>query len=96
MNQNSIGGIDIRKEIDEIPWTVFSARKVRLGIVARYGLQLDQHEEHSLSSQIAVVLSEMCEVGKLSIYRGSGTHRPIRYTRTKTNRYNTGVNIYSD
>lgn len=75
--------IDIRKEIDDFPGSIFSAKKVRRRIIDKYGLYLDQHQEHSLGRRVGDVLSRMYDEGKLSIYKRSDAHHPIRYKRDK-------------
>ena len=75
--------IDIRKEIEDFPGSIFSARKIRRRIIAKYGLYLDQHQEHSLGRRVGDVLSRMYDEGRLTVYSRSDSNHPIRYKRDK-------------
>lgn len=83
MSQISICEIDIRKEIEDFPGSVFSARKIRRRIVSKYDLILDQHQEHSLGRKIGDALARMHYEGGISIYSRSDSNHPIRYVRNR-------------
>ena len=79
----SIEEIDIRKEVEAFPGNIFSARKIRLRIIDKYGLSLDQHQEHSLGRRVGDILSRMNDEGRLSVYLRSDSRHPIRYIRKR-------------
>ena len=83
LEARSIEEIDIKKEIEEFPGSVFSAKKIRCRIIDKYGLYLDQHQEHSLGRRVGDVLSRMYNEGQLTIYSRSDSNHPIRYMRDK-------------
>ena len=76
--------VDIRKEIDDFPGTIFSARKIRCRITAKYELYLDQQQEHSLGRRIGDILAKMNYEGDISIYSRSDSNHPIRYIRKRS------------
>ena len=83
MATRSIDEIDIRKEIESFPGSIFSARKIRRRIIDKYGLSLDQHQEHSLGRRVGDILSRMSDEGRLSVYLRSDSRHPIRYIRKR-------------
>lgn len=84
MAARSIDEIDIRKEIESFPGSIFSARKIKRRIIDKYGLYLDQRQEHSLGSKIGDILSRMNDEGLLSVYLRSDSRHPIRYIRLRS------------
>ncbi len=84
LEARSIEEIDIKKEIEEFPGSVFSARKIRRRIVGKYDLILDQHQEHSLGRRIGDILAKMNYEGDISIYSRSDSNHPIRYIRKRS------------
>lgn len=80
---HSIDEIDIRKEIEDFPGIVVSAKRIRMRIERKYGLYLNQHQANTLGRRVADILSEMYDDGLLSIYSRSYSRRAIKYMRNK-------------
>jgi hypothetical protein len=72
----SVEEIDIRKEIAEMRGRTVSSPRLTKIIIKKYGLWLDEHQEHSLKQMVNVTLRNKEALGEVRIVVDG---RPIRY-----------------
>ncbi len=80
----------LRQEIRNFPSPVLSSRKIRIWIVKKYGLYLDEHEERSLGRQISLILLQMHGEGEIAVYKRSSGHASgysIKYVWKRRSEY---------